>query len=495
MATGAFLAYFLLGMLYLIALQPFRLFSLLEIGYGDSYIFYDVDHFRSTGTIYRDSSQPPYLPAQYSPMVYILYSLPGRVIHSANPFLPPRIAALIAFLGCLAMVVSIARVYVPIRVASMWTLAIATCIPDVEVWVLQLRGDFPGIFFGLVAIRLLLSRLRHAALLAGICAGFALQFKILYVAPAVAGFVWLLLRKRWKDLAAFAAAAVLSSAGLYLLFWLREPRMISQMLALAPAIRDFRGGFQLLRRGLASLAVLVAIAATPLPGFHLTGRWTLLLIFVLTAVSVGAVADVQAGGNINYFFEGLLGVIPFAAFGVIRLIKWSHIKVGWGLFLTGLVVTVYVLPRAKLIYDNRIWLSPQYLYARNERFRKLEIALGNRRIFSTVPRLALLDPHPPLTEPFLLEYLRRLGKFDPDIILSRVRRGEFDVVITFANRELEWRGIRHLEPAMADAIASAYRPYCMSDGYLLYVLSARLPDAALVHNLAQAGCMPSPKLG
>jgi hypothetical protein len=59
---------------------------------------------------------------------------------------------------------------------------------------------------------------------------------------------------------------------------------------------------------------------------------------------------------------------------------------------------------------------------------------------STVPRLALIDPVPTLTEPFLMSYLVRLGKIDPEPIVRQVRNGDFDVVITLAEREENWRG-------------------------------------------------------
>jgi hypothetical protein len=45
--------------------------------------------------------------------------------------------------------------------------------------VLQVRGDFPGICFELLAIRLLLSPSRWEMPMAGACVGFALQFKLL----------------------------------------------------------------------------------------------------------------------------------------------------------------------------------------------------------------------------------------------------------------------------------------------------------------------------
>src|SRR3954452_23619253 len=77
-AAVTLFAYFSLASLHLAAIEGTRLWLQTEAGYGDSYILYDVNHFKSTGVIYRDLSVPPYLPAQYSPFVYMMYAIPGQ---------------------------------------------------------------------------------------------------------------------------------------------------------------------------------------------------------------------------------------------------------------------------------------------------------------------------------------------------------------------------------------------------------------------------------
>ena len=163
------------------------LFLLDEAGYPDSYIIHDVLQFRKTGSIYRDLSQSPYLPAVYSPMVYILYALPGRVVAWENPFLGPRLVAITAYLVSIGIVISLVRVLAPAGFVWVWGLLLASSISSMWEWILQIRGDFPGICFSLLAIRLLLSRSRWAVPLAGLCAGLALQFKITFVAAVAAG--------------------------------------------------------------------------------------------------------------------------------------------------------------------------------------------------------------------------------------------------------------------------------------------------------------------
>src|SRR3954454_8013880 len=38
-----------------------------EVGHGDNYIWYDVQRYVRSGTIYHDLAQPPYTPSIYSP--------------------------------------------------------------------------------------------------------------------------------------------------------------------------------------------------------------------------------------------------------------------------------------------------------------------------------------------------------------------------------------------------------------------------------------------
>ncbi len=417
---GVLLLFFAANSLFVLALQVTRLPLLTEAGYGDSYILYDILHFQKTGVIYRDLSQPPYLPAQYSPLLYMLYSIPARIA-SANPFLGPRLMALAAFLLCVAIVVSTVRVLVPARHAWLWGLLLATSIRSMELWPLQLRGDFPGILFDLASIRLLLARSSRALLLAGLCAGLATQFKITYVAPLAAGSLWLLLRRQWKDLAVFLGAGALTSVGLYLFFWLLEPRMISQMLALAPGIKDVRGCAKLALDAISEPIVLLALPALPLILSRAWPRWTLLLLFTSISFALGALTDVQAGGNINYFFEFLFALTPLAVLGIYTLIAWSGRYSGLALFLAALILIELVLPAARDMYYRQSEISPATTRSSNAAFRKIETALRGRHIFSTVPRIALLDPKPALVEPYLLTYMRRLGRFDGQAIPERIR--------------------------------------------------------------------------
>ena len=488
--AGALIAYCLMGLLRLIQESSF-LFRLHDAGHGDSYILYDVLHFQKTGHIYRDLSQPPYLPAQYSPSVYILYSIPGLIVTLENPFVGPRLVALAAVLVCIGIVTSIVHTFIPLRFTWVWGMLLASSIGSMWAWPLQIRGDFPGICFSLLAIRLLLSRSRWASPLAGICAGLAIGFKFTFVAASIAGALWLLGRRQWKDLAKFATLAIICSAGLYIVYSLREPRMLSQMLALSPGILDVRGSLRIMYKVASELVVLLAVLGLPPIAWRIGPRGTLVLLFSTTSFAIAGLTALHAGANVNYYFEALFAVIPIATLGVLRLVALARRNPMFGFFLTCLLGVYVLVPRAVYLWEQ-IKYRDSRIEAENKTFLKLERALRGHRIFSTVPRFALLDPNPPLVEPYLLSYLHLLGKQDPKPILDSIRNGEYDVALT-AVTPRSWRGIFHIEPGLHGAIADSYRPQCAIQGWLLHLPARPHPDSsALAQDLLDIGCVAVP---
>jgi hypothetical protein len=468
--------------------QVFLLFLIDEVGAGDSYVLYDVQQFYKSGIIYRDLSQPPYTPSVYSPALYIFYSIPGRFVAWENPFLGPRLLALAAFLLCVAMTVSLTRALITVRYAWAWGLLLAGSIVSMDIWVLEIRGDFPAIFFSLAAIRLLLSGSPRAVLLAGVCAGLATQFKFTLVAALVAGCLWLLARRLWRDLAAFAAAGFLASAGLYFMYWLREPRMLSHLSSLSIGVVDVKGCLDLIRTVLSEAVVLLALAAIPPFASRISPRWMLLGLFAIISFTIASLANLHPGGNINYFYEALFAVVPAAALGVIRLTASTRRHIATGLF----VAALFFLHFAHLEHIHgalsRGEIGFRAVAARNAEFGRIQKALRGQHIFSTIERLALLDPAPALVNIF------NFWAINPQYLYDRLGKSEFDVVIT-ASHAITWRGIDFIKPRLRDAIAEAYTPHCvigemvMHGPLLLHLPRNRRGSDAFIQQLSRAGCV------
>lgn len=475
--------------LFTVATEASTIFLIGDAGYGDTYILYDVQHFQKTGQIYRDTSLPPYLPAQYSPLVYMMYAVP-RWNAFGNPYFGPRLMAIATFLLCVAITISIVRTLIPNRFAWFWGLLLSTSIQPMTGWVIQLRGDFAAIFCGLAAIRLLMAKPRYAVLLAGLFAGLATQFKFIYVTSLLAGSLWLLFRKKFADLGLFAGAAILSSVGLYFFFWLREPRMLAQILALSPGIPEYAGLVRNFLDALETPVILLALPGLPSLIKRADPRWMLVVLFVAISFAIATATGLQAGANINYYFEWLLALVPLATLGTLQLLDWSRTNTGMAIFLGGLVLTQFLLrATGSQVFHSGILHARREVRARNESYHGLAAAMRGQKILSTVPYLALLDPQPAIVEPFLAAYQQKLGKFDERPLLKRVQDGEFDVVISYTDVVL-FRGIPNIDPLLQQKIAARYEPYCRISDATLSLRRNLQPDPQLTRSLRDAGCKP-----
>jgi len=453
-----------------------------EAGYGDSYILYDVLHLQKSGHIYRDLSDPPFLPAQYSPLLYFAFAGVNRLFDLANPFIGPRLLVMTAFGACIAVTVSIVKSYLSERRTWVWAILLIASSFTLWDWLLQLRADFLGITFSLLAIRLLMSDRRWAASAAGLCAGMALQFKLTFVAAAATGTLWLIWRQQWGSLWRFVAVAAASSVGLYLLYWLREPRMFAQMLALAPGVPDRSGAADLLLIALVQPVMVFALIGIPSSVTRNDPHWWLLSGFAALSFGIAAITSVQAGAAINYYFEPLFAMVPLAVVGVRQMVQRTnavHLAVS-------IVVFTLFVPSVQALRNE--FVPARSVHARNEDFKALERVLRQYRIFSTMPRVALIDQAPQLLEPFLLSYLLRLRPIDQTPILRPIEEQRFDGVITGASVAGS-RGITSVNPLLHAAIADAYVPYCTRQRLLLHLPRREQAMAArLARDMAAIGC-------
>jgi hypothetical protein len=217
-------------------------------------------------------------------------------------------------------------------------------------------------------------------------------------------------------------------------------------------------------------------------------RWALLFLFASLSFLFSGLADVQAGGNVNYFFELLFALVPGAVLGVLLLTQWAQRRIGLAVFLSSLVVIYLLPPKAQELYWT-IRSESDAVKSRNEVFRIVQNILQGRHIFSTVPRLAIMEPVPVLVDPFLATYLQRLGKFDPQPIIERIRSNEFDLVIT-KTQAPSWRGIDHLSPDIHRPIEASYRPHCVLGNYLIHLPRSRSEDRSLLEVLDRNRCVP-----
>jgi len=479
---GAILVFSLASCARLIAEQLGRIFLLGEAGYGDVYFFHVAQQFQRTGLIYPDPARE--LPIVYGPMLWVLLALPERLATWANPLLGPRLIVIAAFLLCVAVVASITRALMPHRKLWLWSVPLARSFASMSPWVLQIRGDFMAIFFSLLAVRLLLARKLGLVLLAGACAGFATQFKFIYLAALGAGIFWLALNRRWKASAFFALAGGVTSLGIYGLFALREPRMLDNLLSLRGPLVDFAGAGGIIYRIVSEPIALLGLCAVPFLRWRLRSRWTLLALFAGFSFAIGAATVLQAGANINYFFEFLFGLAPLAALAILGIRRHGFGVAG--LWLSALVLICLALPIGKAAIEvARTW--PEETRVHNREMTALQGAMRDQRVLSLVPSVALFAPEIVLSEPFGAAHYERIGRFDLHPLAGRIRSQAFDLIVT-SQEPARFRGVDHLSPTLRSAIVEAYQPFCAKGNLVMFFRRGSIGQGALGRRLAALGC-------
>jgi hypothetical protein len=466
---------------------------LTEAGYGDSYVWYDVQQYAKTGVIYHCLTDPPYNPTMYSPLLYIALSAPMRMFPFSNPFLGPRLVVLSCFTGCVLIVISITRKLLRHSLPVKWSLLLLLSINIVGPWIVQLRVDFMGIFFSLLSVRLLIGQSRRCFLAAGAAAGLAFLFKATLLAAIISGVLWLLLKKRFRCMAEFASAAAIVSLTGYSGFLIIEPHMLEHLRLMSAPIPDLRGGLDIAGRALREPVMLLAISVLPLVVKLRRKPWGLLILFAGTSIALALPSSMHAGANVNYFFEALFVLVPAATFGVLRIYRQRGIGVVTDRLCALLIITLLVLPNVRPLYWEAMRMRPGEIQAANRRSTALHGVLKDAKVFSVVPWAAILSNQPPVTEPFLLLFLSRAQRFDPRPLAERIRNVEFEAAITSAH-PAEYRGVELSGPLeFRRAVSASYAPFCTYGDLVVQLPRRGSSPTSLGERLLKIGCnaMPS----
>ena len=455
--------------------------SLKEKGYGDSYVFHTVEQYLKTGRIYPDLHSQDEIPSLYSPLLYMMFSAPLRA--GVITYVGPRLLVLASFLACLGLVASISRKLIDCRGTAALSMLLACSFGVLQGWPTQLRGDFPSICLALLAIRLLLEDRPWLYALAGAVAGFALQFKLTYVSAGTAGFLWLLYQKKWRSLIVFVLSAALTSLGVYAVLLVREPHMLEHLLVLSSAVPDFSGVRKFAYQLGMEPVLLLGVTMVPVLVCRRWLEWSPLALYCLVSSTVSVLLSVQAGSNINYFFESLFAITPFATAGMFRLRdRLSGLdSLFVALLIGGFAINPAVLSTAETIRQAKG--AP----AQNRQLEQLRAEFAGKNVFSTVGWASHLTENVAISEPFLLSYLERSAKWDSAPWAATVRQQKFDLVVVDLPAA-SWRGVAHIPPKVRAAIEEAYEPFCACPGILLFHRRGENLDSAGLARFTAIGC-------
>lgn len=494
------------GQLPLIALKD-------SVGYPDSYVLMTAESFEKTGVIYSPSTPKHPTPAVYSPLLYMSIVGADLLLPSGSHYLGPRLFELICYLSCVFATGLLTRQLIPTR-SSLWLgTFMAVSFSSMTFWVYQLRSDYPSIACNLISILLLLRARTQAGgltglfplrliALAGVCAGLAIQFRFTMGAAAAAGLLWLLLSRQWKASAVFTALAAGIGAGGYVVVSAFEPHMSANIFTLMALLTDGHGALVLMRRTFLEPVMMLGLGVllSLLPSILRLHRKSLLLMAVFCGGSLvlGGLTSLHFGANINYFYEAMFAVTPFAALGFYKM--WKLQRHPLFSFLALLVLIGLLIPNANNTRREVMAAATGIISANNQRHDALRVALTGAQLLSSIPDVAILTPDRYITEPLALHHVTLTQAKELVELKSMIRSHQFDAVVTQI-ADYSWRGMPVLDLQLKDAISDSYRPACRI-GYMLFHLPSG-DGGPIAEKLAQAGCraetcgpgLPCPGLG
>jgi hypothetical protein len=249
--------------------------------------------------------------------------------------------------------------------------------------------------------------------------------------------------------------------------------------------------FVLMNEVISELVILLALVGLARTEWSASAKETLLALYLATSFMVPAVTAAHVGANTNYYLEMFFASIPIATLGVVRLMDPARRYTALGPALTAFLTIRFFVPVSmSAYYDDIPVIRKGWVESGNDELRELNRVLSGSRIFSSFPRLALLDPNPPLTEPYLLSYLHLVGKVDLEPFTGPIRRTAYDVVVTYDSPVI-WRDVSQLDPELRNAIAGSYEPQCTFHGALFHFPNGSDPSTnILAVRLRQIGCSP-----
>jgi len=426
---------------------------------------------------YHDLSQPPFSVVPYGP-VYLF--LAAAVQHLSNlPLAGGRIVCLASSVIAAACIGVITARSAASRLAGLASGCLFLCLPFVERWGVQVNVDMTGVAIELLALTgffLYVSsgHTKRIFFWLGSAAAVAAVFtKSSAIAAAVAWGAYLLLNRRWKDLALYAAAAGGAVVLIYALlnlatggqYYFHTTHEIGRRLFFVQFISAFWKE-TVLRQPLHAVAAAAALIfpvfwrprSTDTSGASTGPLLNLyLLLTVLMTVSLG-----KQGSDTNY-------LLPFLAASTIAVGRW------WGLAavsgpsaaLTKLAKAVSLAAAAGitaqallgggvLAYrhgDFRANLDRQAVF-----YKKISKAVTQFRdpIISWDMTLLIANDRPVYFEPFPMAQAAYSGVWDQKPILDELRAGRVNLIITYFWSQAV-KADRNFTPEFVQALRDHYQ--------------------------------------
>ncbi|MGE3909190.1 MAG: glycosyltransferase family 87 protein, partial [Chloroflexota bacterium] len=419
--------------------------------------------------LYQDFLQFPHVITPYPPVQPVVSGLLSRLL-GLSVLETAGLARGLTFAASLSAMLLIGLITRQCGAGKLAALAGASLflpLPFLDEWGFAARPDLPAVALSLLALLLLVAQPQRAWLAASV-AVLAFFTKQTAVALPVAAVLWLLLNKRWRTALVFAGSwAALTGATLLALELVTGRTYLLN--TLFAHLATPKNGFDLAMRDFMTLpedawpALTLALAAGPL--LVRDRRPLLPLIYLGVSTTLALVSLRNTGGDVNYLIE------PAAAASVPAALAISWLWQRHGPLRLARIAGSVALAGAVVYWGLDTWDYWRLDGGVNPGPMALDEIAAADSVLSEEPLGVLLAGRPLLvSDTFHLSMLTTSGFFDPLELERRIKRSEFDLIITRSDiRSARWWKRQLLLPeGVRLAIKDVYVPDGRVGIYWLY---------------------------
>ena len=498
--TGAVVVLLLTGTLCITVGTGLGLASFRDVAYPDSATLLKIREFVRSGHMYSDINRPPYHLALYGPLTYVLLAIPYGLAQSlgVSPQIFVRLGIIGALSCCVLLIFLVSKRLFSSRPIAWLSVVFSLSALPLAIWTAQIRGDFLGLAFSLLAIYLfLLKEGRPQSIGAAISAGIAVLVKQTFLAVPIAIICWLAYSRKYKQAAAWALCFAFTVAGGYGIVWLREPLLVQHLAAVRHPIFEYRYALAIIWHAVAQPVTPFAVLGGALVLRKRIPEQVFLVIYCVVAWGMAILTIPQVGGNINYFWEPLLASAVLAGLGLYELQRKQDQT---PLLVTAMLVFLLLrasLPmlRQELDYLGKCYTNFSDFQARKTKWEAFASAVSGRRLLSTIPDVTALSTIPEIPDPYLNATLELRGQWNSAPVLAQMDADVFDLIVVdkgeaqFENGD--FRGVRSWSDAMWSTLKRTYAPVCVFEDMEVWLPHRASGD--ILPKLEAIGCAAEAK--
>jgi len=427
-----------------------------------------------TGSLYFSFREPPYIVQSYGPLFYLFSALIARFAHLSVEYttLAMRGVSYACYLGCALLVLLICR---KLRCSWLWSGLAALMMlgqHDFLGWNITVRPDMLMLLAMVLSLFFSLCMDEHPWLfvaLSGLAAGLAFLIKSPGAGVAVSIVLVLAVRKEFRRIFLFSAAAASPVVGMFLGLLLHRESFWGQFTSLGKAYWSWREGLRFISLAVVDVTYIVP-ASIGLLGFVIAIRkgksWQFIASFLLVNGLLGLSGLPQPGSNANYYLPGLVGCSLLLPLAAEFFQKPPALRLATLVFASALLYATYLGAWHDIGYLCYFNGPDHFSYAPLRKFQML----------TDLPLLSMKGHDPDLLDSYAIHSLELTGQWDSTPVIDEIRDRKFDLVILTRVKPKavftphpkaysavpNWRGISYFSPEEVSALNDNYDFLCSS---------------------------------